>query len=263
MTSLLFNLYFYTLTAIFALAGAPLALLRSSTPLRRWIFRWSRSVRFGMKHIAGITLEIRGREFMPTRESGNQTAIIASKHHSYIDAVILFSEMPDLAAVAMAELADVPFVGLVFKKLGMIMIDRSGGKGAHHLASGAGRAIKQSRSILIYPEGHIPEVGARVPFKKGVWHLQQTSRLAVVPVATNIGLRWSQNKWVKTRGHAVVEFLAPVEPGMAREPFMAELEARIEQQTDALLAEAGFRRPLTRAVTPRPMPANLALIPDV
>ena len=259
MTSLLFNFYFYTLTAFFALVGAPLALLRSPMPLRRWIFRWSRSVRFGMKHIAGITLEIRGREFMPK----NKTAIIASKHHSYVDAVLLYSEMPDIAAVAMAELADVPFVGLVFKKLGMIMIDRSGGKGAHHLASGAGRAIKQSRSILIYPEGYIPEVGARVPFKKGVWHLQQSSGLAVVPVATNIGLRWSQNKWVKTRGHAVVEFLAPVEPGMAREPFMAELEARIEQQTDALLAEAGFKRPLTQTVAQRPMPANLALIPDV
>ncbi len=259
MTSLLFNLYFYALTAFFALVGAPLALLRSPMPLRRWIFAWSRSVRFGMKHIAGITLEIRGREFMPK----NETAIIASKHHSYVDAVLLYSEMPDIAAVAMAELADVPFVGLVFKKLGMIMIDRSGGKGAHHLASGAGRAIKERRPILIYPEGHIPEVGARVPFKKGVWHLQQTSGLAVVPVATNIGLRWSQNKWVKTRGHAVVEFLAPVKPGMAREPFMAELEARIEQQTDALLAEAGFKRPTTQIVAPRPMPANLALIPDV
>ena len=161
MTSFLFNLYFYALTAVFAFVGAPLALLASPAPLRNWILRWSRYVRFGMKHIAGITVEIRGREFMPQ----DGPAIIAAKHHSFIDAVILYSEMPDIAAVAMAELAEMPLVGGVFKKLGMIMVDRSGGKGARHLASGASRAIKQGRSILIYPEGHIPEVGVRAPFR--------------------------------------------------------------------------------------------------
>lgn len=259
MTSLLFNLYLYSLTGFFALVGAPLALLPSSRPLRAWICWWSRSVRFGMMHIAGITVEIRGREFMPTHE----TAIIAAKHHSYIDAVLVFSELPNLAAVAMAELSDVPFIGLVFKKLGMIMIDRTGGKGAHHLASGADRAIREGRPILIYPEGHIPEVGIRVPYKKGVWHLQKSCALPVVPVATNIGLRWSQNRWAKTRGHAVIEFMAPIQPGKEPGPFMEVLEACIEDRTGTLLNEAGFKRPSLSAATSSTMAANLALIPYV
>lgn len=259
MSSLLFNLSFYSLSAFFAVLGAPLALLPSSKPLRTWIFWWSRAGRFAMKHIAGITIEIRGREFMPRGEA----AIIAAKHHSFMDAIILYSEMPDIAAVAMAELKDMPFVGLVFKKLGMIMVDRHGGKGAHHLASGAGRAIKEGRPILIYPEGQIPEVGVRVPYKKGVWHLQKTCDLAVVPVATNLGLCWSQNKWEKTRGHAVVEFLAPIAAGKDAGHFMSELQTRIEAQTAALLKEAGFTAPAATPSNPSPAPANLALTADL
>lgn len=259
MLSLLFNLYFYALTAFYALVGSPMTLLRSSRPLQTWIFWWSRCVRFGMKHIAGITVEIRGREFMPI----NGSAIIAAKHHSFIDAVILYSEMPGTAIVAMAELLKKPLIGPVLKKLGMIMIDRSGPKGAHHLATGADRAIAQGRSIVIYPEGYIPRVGDRVPYKKGVWHLQNTSGLPVVPVATNLGLRWSQNDWVKTPGPAIIEFMAPIQPGKARGPFMADLETRIEGQTGTLLAEAGYKPVSARPAASSPGPQNLAFIPDV
>lgn len=259
MTSLLFNTALYGATAFFAILGAPLALLPSDKPLRAWISLWARTVRFGMRHIAGITVEIRGREFMPRGE----TAIIAAKHHSFIDAVLLYAEMPQVAAVAMAELAKIPFVGLVFKRLGMIMVDRAGGKGARHLKSGAQDAIAKGRPILIYPEGQIPEVGQRVPYKKGVWHLQKACDLPVIPVATNIGLRWSQNKWQKSRGHAVVEFLAPIESGKDVGAFMEELETRIEERTADLLVEAGFTPKPQRPNLFATKPANLALTSDV
>lgn len=259
MSSLLFNTYFYALTSAFAVLGAPLALLPTDKALRAWISLWARGVRFGMKHIAGITVEIRGREFMPTDE----TAIIASKHHSFVDAVLLYAEMPNIAAVAMAELSKVPFIGLVFRKLGMIMVDRASGKGARHLKAGADSAIKAGRPILIYPEGQIHEVGVRAPYKKGIWHLQEASSLPVVPVATNVGLRWSQNKWVKTRGHAVVEFLAPIAPGKDIRAFMNELENRIEDRTTVLLAKAGHE-PAIKHMRSRFRPAaHLALTLDV
>lgn len=259
MSSLLFNTCFYVMTALFAVLGAPLALLPTDTALRGWISLWARGVRFGMKHIAGITVEIRGREFMPT----DATAIIASKHHSFVDAVLLYAEMPNIAAVAMAELSSVPFIGLVFRKLGMIMVDRTGGKGAHHLKAGANRAIEAGRPILIYPEGQIHEVGVRQPYKKGIWHLQEASGLPVLPVATNVGLRWSQNKWVKTRGHAVIEFLAPIAPGKDIAAFMNELENRIEDRTTVLLAKAGHKPAIRHMRSGFRKPAHLALTADV
>jgi 1-acyl-sn-glycerol-3-phosphate acyltransferase len=240
MSSLLFNLAFYSSTFFFACLSAPLALLRSARPLTKWIHLWARTIRFLMKHIAGITVEIRGREFMPR----GQTAIIAAKHHSFVDAVLLFAEMPEIAAVAMKELSEVPFVGLVFRKLGMIMVERGGSKGAGHLARGANQAIEAGRPILIYPEGQIPPVGTRIAYKKGVWHLQKQHALPVIPVATNLGLCWSQNNWKKNKGHAVVEFLAPLKPGLQSETFMADLENRIESATKALLEEAGYKEDL-------------------
>lgn len=259
MTSLLFNLYFCVLTGLFAVIGAPLALLRTDKALRGWICLWARAVRAAMKHIAGITVEVRGREFMPRGEA----AIIASKHHSFVDAVLLYAEMPAIAVVAMAELSNIPVVGLVFRKLGMIMVDRTSGKGALHLKSGASRAIEAGRPILIYPEGYIPEVGVQVPYKKGVWHLQQASNLPVVPVATNVGLRWSQNKWQKNSGHAIIEFMAPIESGLDVRDFMSELETRIEVRTALLLAEAGYKPVRTHRRANFPRPAHLVLTADV
>lgn len=236
MTSLLFNIYFYGLTGFMAIIGSPLALLRTSKPLVTWVSWWAKAIRYGMKHIVGITVEIRGREHMPVEK----TAIIAAKHHSYVDAVLLIAEMPQVAVVAMKELAKVPFVGLVFKKLGMIMVERGSRNGVRHLADGAAEAIASARPILIYPEGHIPPVGVRVPYKKGVWHLQQAHGLHVVPVATNLGLRWSQNNWQKTAGHAVIEFLPPLRPGLKSGTFMADLENRVESATAVLLEEGGY-----------------------
>lgn len=259
MTSLLFNCYFYALSAFFAVLGAPLALLPSDKTLRVWISLWARCIRFGMKHIVGITVEIRGREYMPV----DGAAIIASKHHSFVDAVLLYAEMPNIAAVAMAELSKVPFIGLVFRKLDMIMVDRTNGKGAHHLKAGADRAIEAGRPILIYPEGQIHEIGVRAPYKKGVWHLQQTSGLSVVPVATNVGLCWHQNKWTKTRGHAVVEFMPPIAPGKDIRAFMNELENRIEERTIVLLAKAGHKPTIRHMRSAFRAPANLVLTADV
>ncbi len=50
----------------------------------------------------------------------------------------------------------------------------------------------------------------------------------MVPVALNSGLFWGRRSFVKRPGRIVVEFLAPIEPGLERKAFMAELERRLE-----------------------------------
>lgn len=266
MRSLLFNIYFYSLTILCALLGAPLTLLKSNQPLRRWVHLWARAVRWGMARIGGITVEFRGLENVPKGEP----VLLAAKHQSIIDGVLLLSEMPDLATVAMAELSKRPVIGRICHKLEMIMVDRFGGRGAHHLARGAARALDKGRPIVIYPEGEIRRVGERGTYKKGIWHLQKTSGLPVIPVATNVGLRWEQNRWKKNKGHAVVEFLAPIAhkaPGHAARTFLADLENKIESATLALLKEGrGTARPghprRSAAVNSIPVPA-IALTPQV
>ena len=249
MTSFLFNMYFYAVTASYAILATPLAFLRSNKPLATWVHWWSRSMRFGMKHIARITIEVRGQEH---RRDG-ETVIFAAKHQSIIDAIILYSEMPNLAAVAMAELSSRPVIGRIFHKLEMIMVDRANGSGARSLASGAEKAIAKGRPIVIYPEGEIRPVGERGTYKKGVWHLQKAHGLPVVPVATNMGLCWEQNKWKKNKGHVVVEFLPPVKPALEVGTFLSDLENKVESKTQSLLREGRSeqkkRQMLTQALT--------------
>ena len=59
----------------------------------------------------------------------------------------------------------------------------------------------------------------------------------VVPVATNLGLRWQEEDWEKLPGLAVIEFLEPIPPGLPREIFMQRLQDAIETRTRELETE--------------------------
>jgi len=64
-----------------------------------------------------------------------------------------------------------------------------------------------------------------------------------VPVAVNSGLFWPRRKFLKNPGKIIIEFLPPIEPGMGRKEFMAELQSRIKAATEKLEKEAGFLTP--------------------
>ena len=63
--------------------------------------------------------------------------------------------------------------------------------------------------------------------------------VAVVPVATNLGLFWPQQDFEKHPGRATVEFLDPIMPGQSRGEFLHTLETAIEtRRCQELIAEA-------------------------
>src|SRR5262249_47484668 len=98
-------------------------------------------------------------------------------------------------------------------------------------------AAAAKRNVLIYPEGNLAQVGERHRYRSGVWHMQEASGWPVVPVATNMGLRWQCEDWQKNPGPAVIEFLDPIMPGMGKDEFLAKLEGVIEKNTARLLDE--------------------------
>ncbi|MGL6209089.1 MAG: lysophospholipid acyltransferase family protein, partial [Paracoccaceae bacterium] len=83
--------------------------------------------------------------------------------------------------------------------------------------------------------------GVVAPYKIGTAALYTQLGQVCVPVGTNVGVFWPKHGILRKPGLAVVEFLPPIAPGMEVAPFMAELEARIEASSTALLAEAGFK----------------------
>ena len=107
--------------------------------------------------------------------------------------------------------------------------------------------IREGRKILIYPEGALAPVGVHYRYRTGVFHMARDFNVPVVPVASSLGLFWTQEKWTKRPGTAVLEFLEPIPPGLPRGEFMARLQSAVEDRTAELVAEA-TGRPVTPSV---------------
>ena len=234
LRSTLFNLVFYAFTLLTAIVMTPLTFLPSRRPVAVLLQGWAKGVVFLMRLVAGIRVEIRGIEHIDR----SRPFVLAGKHQSECDGIIVLSLMPNLAVIAMKELGDYPFFGRLIRKLEMVLVDTCGGGSERRTLIEGGRAARaDNRSILIYPEGHLMAVGKKHQYKPGVYHLAVDVGLPVVPVATNIGLRWDRRRWQKRPGPAVVEFLPPIMPGSDKAAFMDHLESAIESRTKGLVQE--------------------------
>jgi 1-acyl-sn-glycerol-3-phosphate acyltransferase len=235
MRSLAFNIAFGVIS-IFHTVWAALAALRPGRgAVRRVIKHYVDRMIWAMDVFAGIRLEVRGRERLP-----EGAFILAPKHASYGDGFCAYSQFDDLAFVTGDHLERFPLFKTVLKKVGAIVVDNCGGIEARKaLARSAAEAHAEGRRILIYPEGHLAPVGVRYRYRTGVFHMYRDFGLPVVPAASNLGLYWPREAWTKHPGVAVLEFLEPIPPGLAKADFMAELiaEATGRPVTPAVLGE--------------------------
>ncbi len=226
MRSFFFNIAFWTVSTTYVIFCAVLALLPGHQPVRwgvgRYVLRMNQLMR-----AFGIQPEARGREKLPPAPF-----IIAPKHSSYGDGFLMYAQFDDLAFVTGDHLERFPLVPRVLEKIGAIVVDNCGGPEARKdLADSFAAAAEQKRVVLIYPEGNLARVGEKFRYRSGVWHMQEASGWPVVPVATNMGLRWQCEDWEKSPGPAVIEFLDPIPPGLPKDEFLARLEEAVESNT--------------------------------
>lgn len=230
--STLFNLFFYSVTALYAVVGVIFSLVPGRALLMASLRRYTKVVRWGLRVIAGITVEVSGHERVPK----DGPVIIAAKHQSYGDGIIMFHQFDDLSFVTGDHLEKFWLIKVILAKMNAVVVESCGGAATRARMAETSRIVReQGRRILIYPEGHLSQVGAHHPYKKGVWHLQEDFGCPVVPVATNLGQRWNQTDWAKHPGQAKVEFLEPIPPGLGKDAFMTLLQDRIETRSIELL----------------------------
>lgn len=228
---LIFGVFFYGMTALYAFVAVFLSFLPGRAIMMASIKRYTKVIRWGLRVIAGIHVQVVGREHIP-----NGVCIIASKHLSYADGHIIFSEFDDLSFVTGDHLLKLPLMGRILNKMNAVVIDSCGGSDVRQdMDEQATRIREQGRHILIFPEGHLSQIGTHHRYRKGVWHLYDDFQCPVIPVASNLGQRWNQTDWQKFPGQAVVEFMEPIAPGMEKAPFMALLQDKIESRSIALL----------------------------
>jgi len=234
MRSLAFNIAYWILSIGYGLTAAFAALAPGRGPTSRVIRAYVRRMVQAMAVFAGIRLEVRGKDHLP-----DGAFIIASKHQSWGDGFATYDQFDDLAFVTGDHLEKFPLLGGVLKKLGAIVVNSCGGHEARQaLATRAAEAKAENRKILIYPEGHLAAIGQKYRYRSGVWHMYRDFDMPVVPLATNLGLFWPEEKYEKHPGVATLEFLEPIPVGLPKDEFLARLEAVVETRTAELIAEA-------------------------
>jgi 1-acyl-sn-glycerol-3-phosphate acyltransferase len=232
MRSLLFNVFFVVTTCLYAIICVIFSLLPGRKLMMASLRRYTQVMVWGMRFIAGIDARVTGHENVPK----DGAVIIAAKHQSYGDGLVMFSQFFDLSFVTGDHLEKFLFLKRILTKMNAVVIDSCGGHDARERMAQTSQLVReQGRRILIYPEGHLSKVGTQHRYRKGVYHLYADFNCPVVPVATNLGQRWNQNDFTKYPGSAVLEFLEPIMPGLEKEAFMAELERRIETRSRELL----------------------------
>ncbi|NNE51940.1 MAG: 1-acyl-sn-glycerol-3-phosphate acyltransferase [Sulfitobacter sp.] len=190
-----------------------------------WSARW----------LIGLRCEVRGK--VPEGE-----VLIASKHQSFLDIMMIFHALPRAKFIMKREILWTPVIGQYTKRMQMIAVDRGKrGKAIQKMMADVESGRIDPGQIVIYSQGTRVAPGTYVPYKVGTSVLYEQLGQTCVPAATNAGYFWPRRGLYRRPGLAVVEFLEPIEPGMAKAEFMATLEERVEGASDRLLAEAGWQ----------------------
>ncbi len=209
---------------------------------------WVRASFWGLRHIAGVDYEIRGRENI-----AKGGAIYAIKHLSMWETMAVQVLLHDPAQILKSELTWIPFYGWYAVKSGQIVVDRGAhAKALRSMLTRAKACIAADRPIVIFPEGTRKPLGAVPDYKSGVAALYGALSVPCIPVAHNSGLYWLRRGPLRKPGKIVVEFLPAIGPGLKRNVFMAELEQRIETATLRLLAEGGWSPEPTKVALASP-----------
>jgi 1-acyl-sn-glycerol-3-phosphate acyltransferase len=232
--SIVFIVQMYVAMAVVAIGYAPMALFS-----RDWAHRACHAycvwVIFTLRVLCGLRCEVRGTP--PTTE-----AMVAGKHQSFLDILMIYHAIPRGKFIMKAELMWTPFLGQYARKLGCVPVNR-GKRGAAiaKMKADVLAGAADPGQLIIYPQGTRVAPGVAKPYKVGTGLLYQELGQPCYPVGTNVGIFWPKRSLLRKPGLAVVEFLPPILPGKPVAEFMAELESSIETSSNALMAEAGFK----------------------
>ncbi len=229
--SLAFGLFVYA-----AMFGCAVLFLPFAAVSREWAYSachaWCGLVIRAARRMVGLKVEIRG-------DPPAGDALVAAKHQSFLDIIVIFHSLRRPRFVMKRELLFAPVLGQYALRIGCVPVARGRrGDAMRRMVLGVGGRRPGMGQLVIYPQGTRVAPHARKPYKIGAGVLYERLGEPCVPVATNVGFFWPKRDVLRRPGTAVVEFLDPIPPGLPLEEFMRTLEERIEARSDALLQEA-------------------------
>jgi 1-acyl-sn-glycerol-3-phosphate acyltransferase len=172
--------FFSTWVAIVLLVVIPplwitLALTRQREDAMRLVHRWARRV-FA---VCGCTLSVSG---FPHLDS-THCAIIVANHASYLDSVVLLAILAcDFRFVANQRELARPFVGLVLRKGGHIIVDRHSIQSREACGRAMLEALNHGTSLVLFPEG-TRSTRRLQRFENGAFRAAVRTRTPIIPMA--------------------------------------------------------------------------------
>ncbi|MBF0861466.1 lysophospholipid acyltransferase family protein [Gluconobacter kanchanaburiensis] len=221
LRGVLFNLYLFWITLFMGFGTIPIRLMKRQDLALSYAKLWARLVLAGFCRICSVRIEITGRENLPSGP-----LLIASQHQSFFDGFIWMTLVDRPDYIVKSELTRIPVVGPMLLLTGMIAIDRKAGpKALRNMMQATKAAHADNRQIIIFPEGTRTLPGERVSIQPGVIALARQADTPVVPVATDSGLFWDRNPWLKRPGILHVAIGRPLPVEQERRAFTKGLES--------------------------------------
>ena len=234
MRSALFKIAFLSLSLLLL----PWCILTSAFSARanRFFFAlWARGTVRLLRRILNVRVAVRGLEHVP--EGG---ALIAAKHQSVAETVLLFAVLPRLNPVLKKELLRLPGAPLFARRLGAVAIDRKAGtKALEYMCRESRARYAAGGQVVIFPEGTRRAVGAQPRYSRGVAVLYARLHAPCVPLALNTGVFWPANGPMRGNGLMIFEFLPPLPADLPGDEFMRVLQGRLEGVSARLALESG------------------------
>lgn len=170
--------------------------------------------RYGLATIRGVVsrlwnVTIEGAENVPT-EGG---ALITPNHLSFCDSVFVPYALPRRTwSIGKGEYMDDWKTKHLFPALGMIPVDRTGGKAAMDALDTAARVIDGGHLFLIYPEGTRSRSGNLHKGRTGAARLAARCNAPIIPVGHEgtLDVQPPGEFMMKPRKHVTVRFGAPM-----------------------------------------------------
>lgn len=234
LLSVVFIVQMYLAMAVMGLVFLPWALVSPQGAYAachtycRWVI-WTARV------LVGLKCEVRGTP--PT-----DAVLIAAKHQSFLDILMIFGAVPRGRFIMKRELLWAPVLGQYALRIGCVPVNR-GKRGAaiKKMLADVAAGHQEGGQLIIYAQGTRVPPGDKRPYKIGTGAIYQDLGQDCVPVATNCGVLWPRQSLLRRPGVAVVEFLPRIKAGKPIGEFMADLERVVESRSDALMAEAGLK----------------------
>lgn len=169
---------FIPLTLLFSISAIISTLFDGTGGSYSWHARlWGR---LGLL-LAGVRVSVCGGEHIP-----DGPVIFMSNHQSGFDILALLAAMPrPINWIAKKELFDIPVFGSSMRRGGYIPLDRGDGRKALKSMDDAADAIREGKSVVMFPEGTRTQDGKLLPFKRGGFILTRKAAVPVIPVTIN------------------------------------------------------------------------------